>query len=100
MVRWSDKNMTNGGHVRTLQIQRILHFALQIERDSGFPRHSISQRHIMPEVIIDTFLLIGVGAFVGANVRYVISIWSASKYGTVFPYGTVIVNLTGCVAVG
>jgi fluoride exporter len=45
-------------------------------------------------------LLIGVGAFVGANVRYLITIWSVRHYGTAFPYGTVLANLAGCVVIG
>jgi fluoride exporter len=40
-------------------------------------------------------LFIGVGAFFGANLRYLISGWVALRAGLLFPYGTMIVNFTG-----
>ena len=49
---------------------------------------------------METFLLISAGAFVGANVRFVVSGWAANRFGTRFPYGTLIVNLAGCFAIG
>jgi CrcB protein len=49
---------------------------------------------------MEAFLLIGAGAFVGANVRFVVSGWAANRLGTGFPYGTLIVNLAGCFLIG
>ncbi|HKG26670.1 MAG TPA: fluoride efflux transporter CrcB [Thermomicrobiales bacterium] len=49
---------------------------------------------------METFLLISAGAFVGANVRFVVSGWAANRFGTGFPIGTLIVNLAGCFAIG
>lgn len=46
------------------------------------------------------FLLIGVGGIVGANLRYAVSGWAAARFGTGFPYGTLIVNLAGCFVIG
>lgn len=40
-------------------------------------------------------LLIGAGAFFGANLRYLISGWVALRAGLIFPWGTMIVNFTG-----
>ncbi|WP_085523617.1 fluoride efflux transporter FluC [Tuberibacillus sp. Marseille-P3662] len=44
-------------------------------------------------------ICIGLFGMVGASMRYVISLWlNVSAYG--FPYGTLLVNLTGCVLLG
>ena len=36
----------------------------------------------------------------GSASRYVIGLWAATTFGVTFPYGTVIVNLAGCFALG
>jgi len=46
------------------------------------------------------YLIIGVGGFVGANARYVIGGWVQHRLGASFPYGTLVVNATGCFAIG
>jgi CrcB protein len=35
----------------------------------------------------------------GTAVRYLIAVWAAQRFGSAFPYGTLIVNLAGCFAV-
>ncbi len=49
---------------------------------------------------MEKFLLISLGALLGANARYWISEWTARKIGAAFPYGTLIVNLTGSLLLG
>lgn len=49
---------------------------------------------------METFLLISLGAMLGANLRYWVGIWVASRLGTSFPYGNLIINLTGSLALG
>jgi CrcB protein len=44
---------------------------------------------------LEAILLIGVGGFVGANVRYWISGVAAERFGPTFPWGTMIINVTG-----
>jgi CrcB protein len=44
------------------------------------------------------FLIISIGAILGANARYWLSGWAAEKFGAAFPFGTLLVNLTGCFA--
>lgn len=44
---------------------------------------------------MESALLIGTGAFVGANLRYLVSIWLGSHLGQTFPYGTLLVNVSG-----
>jgi fluoride exporter len=46
------------------------------------------------------FLLIGAGGAIGANLRYLVSTWAAARFGTGFPYGTLIANLAGSFAIG
>lgn len=44
---------------------------------------------------METLFLIGVGGFVGANVRFLVSGWVAQQLGVRFPWGTLVVNFTG-----
>ncbi len=59
--------------------------------------------HFLKKVIIktmDRFLLISAGAVIGANARYWLGIWCAENWGTAFPYGTLLINLTGSFVLG
>jgi len=47
-----------------------------------------------------TVLYVFVGGGLGSVARYVIGLWSAAAFGMTLPYGTLIVNLTGCFALG
>lgn len=49
---------------------------------------------------METFLLISLGAIFGANLRYWIGVWAAGRLGTSFPYGNLIINLTGSFMLG
>lgn len=44
---------------------------------------------------MEAFLLISLGAILGANLRYWIGGWAAGRFGTSFPYGNLLINLTG-----
>ena len=46
------------------------------------------------------FLIISLGAVVGANARYLISRFAAKAMGPVFPYGTLFINVSGSMIVG
>jgi CrcB protein len=37
-----------------------------------------------------------VAGAVGSGTRYLVALWAAQRLGSVFPYGTLIVNLVGC----
>jgi CrcB protein len=41
------------------------------------------------------FLLIGTGGFLGANLRYGVQTWATGQWGSGFPYGTLLANVTG-----
>ena len=44
--------------------------------------------------------IVGLGGFIGASLRYIISMLSLRWFGNVFPYGTLFVNILGCILVG
>lgn len=46
------------------------------------------------------YLAVGAGAFVGANLRYLIANWSVDAWGDGFPYGTLIINVSGAFVIG
>lgn len=47
-----------------------------------------------------TYLAISIGAVLGANARFVLGEWVASRVGSAFPYGTLLINVTGSFLVG
>ncbi len=46
------------------------------------------------------FLAISVAAIVGANLRYLVSRFAAKEFGSIFPYGTLVINIVGSFIVG
>lgn len=49
---------------------------------------------------LNQVLLISLGAALGANARYWISLWALQQIGPRFPYGTLFVNVTGSLILG
>jgi CrcB protein len=47
-----------------------------------------------------TVMWVFVAGGLGSAARYLIGQWAASAFGLAFPYGTMIVNLSGCFALG
>lgn len=45
-------------------------------------------------------LWIAAGAVLGANARYWLGLWAAARLGVGMPYGTLLANVTGCLALG
>jgi CrcB protein len=43
---------------------------------------------------------ISLGAIVGANARYFVGLWAVQALGAAFPYGTLIINVTGSFLIG
>ena len=51
--------------------------------------------------LVAKLFIIGLGGFIGAVLRYLISSLAQTASGSiVFPYGTLCVNLTGCFVIG
>jgi fluoride exporter len=45
-------------------------------------------------------IAISFGAIAGALSRYYLTLWCLEHWGTAFPYGTFLINLTGCLGMG
>ncbi len=45
-------------------------------------------------------LVVAIGGSIGAAARYLVSNWAAERFGSNFPYGTLIVNVVGCFIIG
>jgi CrcB protein len=45
-------------------------------------------------------IAISLGAIAGALTRYYLTLWFAQKFGGSFPYGTLFINLSGCLLMG
>ena len=45
-------------------------------------------------------LAVAVGGSIGATTRYLVSTWAAERFGVNFPYGTLFVNVAGCLMIG
>lgn len=46
------------------------------------------------------YLWVGVGGLLGANARYAVGRLTAERFGTSFPVGTLLVNLSGAFVIG
>jgi CrcB protein len=44
---------------------------------------------------MDRFLWISLGGAIGTGARYLVAQWAAQWFGAAFPFGTLVVNLTG-----
>ena len=44
--------------------------------------------------------VVAVGGGCGAVARYLVSVWTADRFGTAFPYGTLLANVVGCLVIG
>ncbi len=49
---------------------------------------------------MQTILIISLGAVLGANCRYWLGGWAVERFGTTFPYGNLIINLSGSFILG
>ncbi len=46
------------------------------------------------------YLWISLGAIIGASARYFLSVFIARNFSTTFPYGTLLINITGSLILG
>jgi CrcB protein len=46
------------------------------------------------------FLAVSLGGILGANARYLVSVYVAERLGTAFPYGTLLINISGSLVIG
>jgi CrcB protein len=45
-------------------------------------------------------LLVALGGGIGSVIRYLIGGWFANRFGAGFPYGTLVINVTGSFIIG
>ncbi|NLE25035.1 MAG: fluoride efflux transporter CrcB [Clostridiaceae bacterium] len=50
--------------------------------------------------MLSKIMLLGIGGFIGSNLRYWISLWAMVTFGNYIPYGTLIVNAIGSFILG
>lgn len=50
--------------------------------------------------MIKGFMIAGLGSFIGGGLRFVISRWMQTGSTSAFPYGTLAVNILGCLLIG
>lgn len=48
---------------------------------------------------MERFVWICLAGAAGTGARYLIALWAAQRFGSTFPYGTLIVNVVGCFAI-
>jgi CrcB protein len=46
------------------------------------------------------YVAVALGAMLGANLRFVVANVAADRWGTEFPYGTLIINVSGAFVIG
>lgn len=46
------------------------------------------------------YVWVALGGAVGSIARYVVGVWIYSRFGTRFPYGTFVINISGCFIIG
>jgi fluoride exporter len=67
--------------------------------DAGETVFTDSERSVLRRHGV-TYLLIGIGGFLGANARYLVASWITERLGGSFPYGTLIINVSGSFILG
>ncbi len=45
-------------------------------------------------------ILVAIGGGIGSVTRYLVGGWFASRFGPAFPYGTLVINVTGSFVIG
>jgi fluoride exporter len=48
---------------------------------------------------MERFVWICFAGAAGTGARYVVGLWAAQRFGSIFPFGTLIVNVVGCFAI-
>lgn len=48
---------------------------------------------------MERFLWICLAGAAGTGARYLLALWAAQRFGSTFPFGTLIVNVIGCFAI-
>lgn len=49
---------------------------------------------------LTTIAAVSAGGFLGANARYLVGLWAAARFGAAFPWGTLLINVSGSFVLG
>lgn len=49
---------------------------------------------------LTTIAAVSAGGFFGANARYLVGLWAADRWGAAFPWGTLLINVSGSFVLG
>lgn len=63
-------------------------------------RLSLSQIAFEARIGMIKYLMVGLGGFLGAIARFWLGGYVYERMGTKFPYGTFVINISGCFAIG
>ncbi len=55
---------------------------------------------VMHPGVLDRLAAIAAGGSLGALARFAVSRWTQARTGGLFPWGTLVINLTGCFGIG
>ncbi len=55
---------------------------------------------VLRQPIVRDAIAISLGAIAGALSRYYLTVWFTQRFGISFPYGTFVINLSGCFLMG
>lgn len=50
--------------------------------------------------MLSRLLWICLAGALGTGARYLLGVWASERFGTAFPYGTLLVNVVGCFLIG
>jgi CrcB protein len=69
----------------------------------SFPQHAADPAILRRVVTMGPYLpilAVSLGGILGANARYLVSVYVAERFGTAFPYGTLLINVSGSLVIG
>jgi len=74
-------------------------------RPSGRTVGLLSSAHLALRLVVTMapylpMLAISLGGILGANTRYFVTLYIAERFGNAFPYGTLLINVTGSLVIG
>lgn len=50
--------------------------------------------------MIQHVIMVALGGGIGSVTRYLVSLWAVERWGSEFPFGTLLVNIAGCFIIG
>lgn len=60
----------------------------------------LSINYVVSIFMVKSIMLVGFGGFIGTVARFLISRYFQLNYTSVFPWGTLVVNILGCLLIG